>query len=785
MSLLDGIRVLDISTELSGSYATKLLADAGADVVKLESPDGDPMRRWTACREDAGSEGGPLFEYLNADKRSVVGSVGDVTGRALVAGADVLVESGSLSDDELVGLRHGHPALTVVSVSPFGRSGPWRDRPATEFTVQASAGAILGRGDRRREPVQVGGRLGEWITGTYAAIGAVAAARAARSSGLGDHVDVSMLEAVAATMPLSSPLAGSLGAAPPKPRRNIEVPSVEPTADGFVGFCTVTGQQFQDFLVMIGHPELIDDAELASFAGRQARRDEFVALVHEWTRKHTTEEVIDKASAFRIPVAPIGEPTTITSIDHLEARGIFASAPCGRFEQPRAPYQVDGHSFRALHRAPRLGADQDSVSWESRSAITPTTEPTRPLDGIRVIDFTAFWAGPAASCTLAQLGADVVKVESVQRPDGMRFAVIASVAGEESWWERSAGFHMSNTNKRGVTLDLKSAQGRDLLDQLLCDADVLIENFTPRVLDHFGLDRITLHELNPRLITVRMPAFGLDGPWRDRPGFAQTIEQASGLVWMTGFPDEAPLNPRGPCDPIAGLTAAFATLAVLEERERSGSGHHVECAMIEAALNVAVEPVIEHQVYGATLHRDGNRSPTAAPQGVYRSARDEEWVAISVRGDADWIALRHVLDEPEWAADPSFDTEEGRRRGHDEIDTALSDWASGQDPATAVDSLIRAGVPAAVLIDGYEMDSCEQLAARGYLEHVDVGVPGSHVVATLPFRLQSARSRWITRAAPTLGQHNEEILGAELGLDESRLSDLAHADVIGTRPLGL
>ncbi len=194
-----------------------------------------------------------------------------------------------------------------------------------------------------------------------------------------------------------------------------------------------------------------------------------------------------------------------------------------------------------------------------------------PLSGLRILDLTAWWAGPAATNMLASLGAEVIHVESIQRPDGMRMAGGMFIS-QPQWWERSAIYLGANTNKRGLTLDLSSPAGREVVLRLIQECDAVVENFTPRVMGNFGLDWDTLHATNPRLILVRMPAFGLSGPWRDNTGFAQTMEQMTGLAWVTGYPDDQPLIQRGPSDPNAGMHAAFALLVALAEREAHRRG---------------------------------------------------------------------------------------------------------------------------------------------------------------------------------------------------------------------
>lgn len=789
--LLAGARVLDLSTGVAGGYCTKLLADAGADVVKVEPEAGDPLRRYTASGADPGEADGALFRFLNTSKRSSAVALDSAEARSLLAAAHVVVESGRLSDRDLQRLRAEHPAVSVVSVTPFGRTGPAANRASTEFTLQALCGSTASRGLAGAEPLHAGGRLGEWTAGVYAAVAAVAVLHGRRRTGRGDHVDVSMLECMSITMGGYASLRQSFGGpTPPGPARTVEIPSVEPTADGYVGFCTVTRQQFDDFLLLIERADLLGDDDLASFVGRQRRRHEFATAVHDWTTKRRTAEIVDQASLLRIPVAPIGTPETVAGIDQFVVRGVFVDHPDGDFRQPRVPYRVDGRPGAPFGRAPRLGEHTGAVDWtddpdagRDGDGEAAAAGATSPLAGVRVVDLTAFWAGPAATQVLAALGADVIKVESIQRPDGLRFTS-SKPASEPDWWEWSSLFHAVNVDKRAVTLDLASERGRGLLHDLLRISDVLIENFSPRVLDGFGLDRPFLAELNPRLVTVRMPAFGLDGPWRDRTGFAQTMEQAAGMAWLTGFADGPPLIPRGPCDPIAGMHAAFAVIAALDERERSGRGHFIESTMVEAALNVAAEVAIEHSAYGATLTRRGNRSPDAVPQGLYPCRGDECWLAVSVAADEQWRALRQALGDPSWARAPELDAVGGRRRCEDDIDRHLRAWAAERELGDAVDALRSVGVPAAPVVAPHHVVADEQMRARGFVEAFDHPVVGRHEAIGMPFRFASRTSGWIATPAPTLGQHNDEVLGGLLGVSTAELGDLRAQGVIGDRPVG-
>jgi len=777
--VLHGVRVLDRTTGIAGPYCSKVLADAGAEVVKVEPPGGDPLRATRA---------GALFQFLHTSKRSTSSTALGGREADLLAAADVFLTNDPM---DVARARETAPRLVVTTVTPYGCQGPWVGRPWTEFVLQAACGSTGGRGAPEDPPLSAGGRIGEWVAGTYAALGTLAAFREARRSGHGDHVDVAILDCMAVTMVTCPSVFASFAGWPPVQGtgRSIQVPSVEPTKDGYFVVTTNSGQQFQDFLVMIGRPDLAADAELAQQAARFQRRHEFLTAVHRHTTARTTAEVLEEAALLRIPAAPVLDGSTVTGFAHFVEQAVYVDNPSGRFVQPRVPYRISGLAPRPFGPAPELpdllDPGPDGIGWSRRlsdvercgAAEEPEGEaPWRlPLAGLRVLDCTAWWAGPSATHALAALGADVVKVESVARPDAMRFAATRRPP-DADWYEWGPLFHSVNVGKRGVTLDLSAPDGVAAFERLAAHADVVIENFTPRVMDQFGLTWERLHARNPSLIMVRMPAFGLSGPWRDRTGFAQTMECLSGMAWLTGFEDGPPVLVLGACDPLAGMHAVIATLLALLERDRSGAGHMVESVMVEAALNAAAEQVAVFGATGQLLRRTGNRGPDAVPQGVYPCAGTDRWVAIATETDAQWAALCAALGDPMWGEE-DLGAPEARRRHHDAIDAVITSWTRRLDPEVAAEILTRAGVPAAAVVPAREVVHNPQVRARGLFEVEHHPVTGDHEVPMLPFRLSRIR-RWLRTPAPTLGQHNDEVL-AEAGIAPEAIAAMRASGVIG------
>ena len=785
------LRVVDLSTGIAGAYATRLFCESGAEVLKVEPEGGDPLRRWSATGADLSQADGALFRFLGGGKRSLLGSPEDETVQRWIRSADLVVESFAPTEFDAEGLAEAQPGLVVLSITGYGRSGPWRDRPWTEFTLQAQCGSIGTRGLRDREPFQAGGRITEWVGGTFAAVAALAAVRRARLTGHGEHVDFSLHEVMTiAGTNFQDLTARILGVE--RFRRlpqSVETPSIEPSADGYVGFCTNSRQQLSDFMLMIERPDLRDDEELAQVMGRAARFDEWNEIVRSWTRRHTTDEILKAASLLRIPVAPVLHGASVHGHEQVVTRRVLRERPDSPGVQPRPPWRFDDRDPPEPRRAPRLGehADQPAPAERQRP---PTDAPcSLPLAGLRILDMTAWWAGPSATQMLAALGAEVIHLESTSHPDGIRMTGGMAQQRFEDWWEASAFFASVNTNKLGLTLDLGHSEGLALARRLIERCDAVVENFSPRVLDGFGLDFEGIRRIHPGCIPVRMPAFGLSGPWREHTGFAQTMEQLSGLAWITGHPDDQPRIQRGPCDPLAGMHAAFALIAALFVRDRSGRAPTVECTMLEGALNAAAEQLLEHGDTGRLLERMGNRSPGAAPQGLYPCAghapRAPRWLALSVETEEHWKGLIEVLGMPAWSRDPALGTRAGRHAAHASIDAKLRAWAAAGERDALVEALLAAGVPAAPVADPRAASHCPQHRARGFFEELDHPCLGPQPLPGPPFRFRRHPGPWLRRPAPTLGEHNREILGELLGIGDDELARLEREGVIGTRPSGI
>jgi len=410
-------------------------------------------------------------------------------------------------------------------------------------------------------------------------------------------------------------------------------------------------------------------------------------------------------------------------------------------------------------------------------------QPALPLEGIRVVDFTQVFAGPACTRVLADLGAEVIKIESVNRLDITRSLIITDNDGLDHPWNRGSYFVIRNTGKKGITLDLNQPQGVDIARRLIATADIVAESFTPRVMRNFGLHYEALCEIKPDIIMLSMSGYGQQGPYMDWGAYGMGLEPASGISRLTGYRDGGPLRSGlSFTDPLSGFVAAGAVLAALHYRRRTGKGQYIDLSEQEAAIPLIGAHIMEYVMTGRLPRRMGNRSEYAAPQGCYPCRGEDSWIVISVESDDEWSALCRATGHAEWEDDERFADVLSRHRHHDEIDRLLSEWTSQHDHLEAMRLLQAAGVKAAAVLDGKEILFDPHFRARHHFDLVDQPLLGKrwvqrHVIAKFSDFEAETRSH-----APLLGEHNRDVLIGELGLSEEEYQALEDGHVLGTEP---
>lgn len=811
--MLEGLRVVELSADVAGALAGRLLATYGAEVIVVEPPAGHPIRSlppWPSDRRDP--EESILFAALGAGKRSVALDIESPADRdrvaRLIETAEVVIDShapGALASRglDLRAMVEARPDLVVTQITPFGQSGPRSSWRVTALTAYAAGGQMAMCGDADQPPLKTAGHQAMMQAGLHAFSATLTALYAARATGVGDVLDISIQEVQVQTLEGSGPNALVRGTDAGRTSGNAPFAQwgIHPCKDGWIGVAAMPRQSFSVY-ECIGHPELKDDPDFAS-GWSPAANEVLKVLIPEWTSQYTAREIFEMASRYRAPFAMIPTPRELLEWQHFQEIDFWQWVEhprLGRHPLPGGPIEF-GEGDRGAHRrAPLTGEHTDEVlaSLPNASERAPVAggaaeTPPLPLEGVRVIDVTQVWAGPYGTRLLADMGADVIKVEGPSFADPVRTMAGARDVPDINL---SAYFNEYNRNKRGVSLDLKQPEGIEALKRLIATADVFIENWSSGVAERMGLGYDDLKRLKPDIIYVSMPGFGHRGPDAQRVGFGPTIEQMGGLVALQGY-EGGPPHRSGISygDPIGGTTAAGAVAIGLLHRQRTGEGLYAVTPQRDGIVNLIGEYVIA-EVLGSPLPtRIGSRDAFFAPHNVYR-CRDSEprpavaegisftdrWVTIAVDSDGAWQALKGVIGDSR-LDEPAYETREGRHEHQRAIDGVIEEWTLPRDADDAAAELQAAGVSAVpVLTPFYATIDAHLLARDNFLEydHPDAGLNRT----TRPAWRLRRRPVTSVRHAPPFGADSVEVLRDIAGYSDAEIEALQAKEVTTTHLLG-
>ena len=809
ITTLQGLRVVDLSDNVAGAYATRWLGALGASVVKVEPPEGDPTRRRGPRRDDSG-ETSALFAYLNSNKRSVVLDPSEDGDRAhlirLLEGADVVVETGAPGawagrGIDFDGIREGHPAQVVCSITPFGQSGPRSGWRLTALTAAAAGGQLSLCGDPEREPLKTAGYQAYAQAGLHAFSSIVMALFAAQRDGAGDHLDISMQEAQAASLEAAGPNAMVRGLDSERAGNQARaVWGIYPCADGYIGVAAMNRQTGSVYRC-IEHPELLESPVFMDLTSNPEGNEVASALINEWTMAHSAQEIFEISHGHRAPFSLIATPRQLLEWQPLLDRGFWKTVRhpvLGEHVVPNLPFSLDGERGD-FERAPLLGEHTEEVLGEIERTPPPPPTPVHdrrhPLDGVRVLDLTQVWAGPYATRFLGDMGADVIHVEGPSFPDAVRGV---GRGPDPRGFNKAPYFNDYNRNKRGLAMELHHPDGIEAFRELVKSADVVIENWSVGVSERLGIGYADLKALNPRIVLVQMPGFAQDPPESERVGFGPTIEQMGGLVSLQGYDGEGP-HKSGISygDPTAGIVAAGATALALLQRERTGEGAHIVVYQRDNIIGMVGEFMVAESLGLEYPARIGNRDAEMAPHAIYRTRDDagrwqgdvlgnpvaeyhDTWLAIAVEDDAAWQALCATLGDARLAK-PEYAATAGRLAHESEIDAVLAELLRDRDPSEVAAALQASGVSACEVLTALMLVRDEHLAARGYFQHVDHPEAGRHPT-THPVWRMADRPQPPLHPAPCFGEHNREILAAA-GYTDAQLDAMEAASVLVTVPL--
>jgi crotonobetainyl-CoA:carnitine CoA-transferase CaiB-like acyl-CoA transferase len=791
---LTGVRVLELSRFVGAAYAAKLCAEFGAEVLALEPPGGHPLRFRPIL---PGGDSDSLFQYLFTNKTLTAADLGDPSGQrylcALTDEADIIFTDYPSAELEalyapLGGLAGLSERRILVRVKPFVGHGQTPDPPATYFTAFHAGGEAYlipgGEEYTSRPPTKVGQYAGEYDAGLQAALAAMAALYATRRGVTGgDWVEVSVQASAANMVRAALGRYTFDGRIESRGSRGERLGTTIPCADGFVELMPGAEAAWQRLIEVMGNPAWAAQPE---FTTPLSRREHVAAInerIREWTRQRSKRQVCELCQRAHIPAGEVASVADVLRSAQMAHRGFFKRSASGRVypglpitlgrgalppvEDPR-PNGAEGFQAR-----PEAGPQRAAVGRPDRSGQGRP----RPLAGVRVVEFSWYWAVPYAGLLLAALGAEVIKVESRTRPDPMRLADTKPPTEGVPVHETSVMYHDVNVGKRCVTLDLSTPDGKALALELVKRADIVLYNYSVGVMDRQGLGYAAMRAANPDVIVISETACGEDGPDSHFVGFATIFGALSGLQHVTGYPDAPPADLRDGADLRIATTCAVVAVALLLRRQATGAGgDFVSVSAVESCSRFIGEALVELARGGAEYQRNGNDDPVFCPNNAYPCAASDSWVALSVRDDADWQALRRVAALPA-LDDARFATVAGRRAHREELDYLIGGWTKGYEAERLAVMLQQAGVPASVTATAKMLFEDAALREVGFLPVVEHPYLGRRAVIGVPWEFTRLDAR-IERAAPLLGEANEAIYGQLLGLTGERLEKLQRQGTI-------
>ncbi|GAA4546731.1 CoA transferase [Pseudonocardia xishanensis] len=775
---LHALRVLDLS-EGPAESCGRFLADLGAEVLRVEPPGGSPGR------SDAVG-----FALRNANKRGLTLDLADESGRAAllsrVRHVDVLLESFGAAEAASLGLTPAgllaaNPALVVVSVTDFGRTGPWADRVATEDVLAAAGGVLSRSGLPGGTPLLPPAGLVGQTVGVHAAWAALVAYVKRVRTGVGEHVDVSAFEAVVHGFDPGFGAQGSAAAGRSEsfPRDRPDAANfypVFPCADGDVRICLLAKRQWRAMFEWLGEPEEFADPRYDAIPARFDAADRLNPLITALFAGRTREELTLEGSRRGVPVGGMLTVAEVLEAEHLRSTGTLVTAEIAdglRATVPTGYVSIDGERAGLRVRAPRPGEHDDlpvAVERDAPDLGLARQEPgERPLAGLRVLDLGVIVFGAELGRAFADQGAEVIKIENSAFPDGLRQT--------RRGGGMNASFAWGGRNKRGLGLDLRSDQGRALFRRLVGEADLVVANFKPGTLESLGFSHADLVEINPRIVVSDSSAFGSHGPWRTRMGYGPLVRASCGVsaLWQDPATDDFCDGSTVYPDHVAGQVAAVAALAVLIGRGADGPGRSIEIAQADTAI-VALGPTLARaSLDSASVGPEGNRRAGVAPAGVFPCAGEDEWCVVVARDDADWERLAEVTGLP---ADEGLRTLEGRLERRGELEKRLGEWTAERGPDEVADLLQAAGVPAAGMLRLPDELTHPQLVDRDSFHEM------AHPLLKRPIPAMARAARFSSipdsplEPAPMAGEHTREIARVQWALTDGEIEGLVRSAVL-------
>ena len=773
MSALTGIRVVELAESVAGEYCGKLLADFGAEVIKVEAPSGGSPTRAMAPILAEGVEGSALFAYLNTNKHSVV-----LDGERLdqlIGSADAVIE------DRDTGRSQRHPNVVFCSITPFGRGAALEFD--NEFDNAKSINVFHASGwgyhtpshaDPGKPPLQGPGRfLADYEAGLEAALCVASSLFGRLHDGLGEFIDVSQHAVLVsrADCILGRLITGEVPAEGDRGDYDQQGPaSFFACADGFVYLYLTSRAHWVGVKALMGHPTWLDefDDDWLEFSVTPEKVATFQRGFAAWVRDLARESASEQAQRLNVPLVPVNDAADLHRSPQYRHRGFFREVRhpvLGTAAYPTVPYTLSASPAEITSAAPALGqhtaqvlnAPRTPPAERSAQLKAPRRSRGGPLEGVRVVELTKVWAGPYAGKLLAMLGAEVIKIETATAPEEMR-----AYGGTDI--DHAPYFLSINPEILSVDLDIKSPDGMLRLRELIARSDIVINNLRPGAMERQGLGFEQLRAIKPDIISVSIKMWGNDGPLGHQTGYAPCFSALAGLASLVGYPGGPPLGASMRYgDSTVGAAAAYAAVVALLHRELSGAGQFVDVSAVETLSSMIGDCLLQQSLTGQRLEPNGNNHPDLCPHGCY-PCLDGSWVSLAIANDDEWQGLCAVLDAPELAARYPSVTE--RRAGVEALDADLAELTRGHDAEQLAHRLRASGVAATKSATAVDVIGDPRLWDRELYCFVSDHREGQRPVLGPSWRLARNPAR-IERGAPDLGEDTDyvlhEILGAGTG----------------------
>ncbi len=810
---LSGLRVLDLA-DPKGIYCTKLLADLGAEVIRIEPPGGDPVRKiGPFLKDQSDPEKSLYFLHFNTNKRSLTLDIetksGQETFKRLAQTADILVETFQPGYLDRLGLGYAtlsqlNPRLIFTSVTGFGQTGPWRDYKSCDLVGMATGGLLHMCGWPDLPPQRMGGSQAHYMASVQAAVGTLMALCHRDTTGKGQLVDVSMQQSVPVCMQtaiVSYQKTGEIrrrsGDQTPQPGQG-----VFPCKDGYVDIGQLSAvlwwNRFVDWLDSEGAAaDLKDEKWLDPFYRTRPEAIEHVNdILKAFLATRGKQDIFHTGQKKGVVIGPVNTPEDIANDTQLHRRNFLipvAHPELGvKLQYLGAPFRLSATPWRLARRAPLTGEDSAAIARELRLARARTSlKPDRaqsaargplPLEGIKVVEFTEQVAGPMSGKALADFGAQVIMVENEQRA---RFGSSSRhpSGGATSLTSLNQGNHFNkfNTNKLSVTLNIKHPEAMEIAKKLIARSDVVISNFVPRVLQGWGFSYEYLKSIKPDVIFLTMPAFGTDGMYRDYRTLSWNLMSMCCMDYASGFPERPPIRASPWSHPDTSsqpFHALVAVLAALYWKSQTGKGQHVEVCQYESTLCFTETIIFDFLVNHRLSPPPGNRLDYAAPHGVYRCQGKDQWCAIAAFTEEEWHSLCRVIGRPDLAVDQRFSTLAQRKKNEDKLDAIIDQWTTDKTSWNVMKAMQESGIAAGVAETVEDlMVRDPQLRERKHWLNICHPEGGELANEQWGFKLSAVPElKW--QRAPLLGEHNDLVLNGILGIPEAEINRLIVEGVV-------